>query len=74
MGYDTIMNLWFYDFQNVLNTYKNIVEERQKAEEEEYKKQGLDKNSMNPNSMMKNAQKNMPKIPSMGGMGKGFKL
>lgn len=71
MSYWDIMNLWFYDFQNILQTFKKIVEERNKAEEEEYKKQGLDKDSMNPNKMMANAQKNMPKTPKLGGSGYG---
>ena len=71
MDYNTIMSLWFYDFQNILKTFKSIVEQRNKAEEDEYKKQGYDKNNMNPNSMMKNAKSMMPKMPSMG---RGFKM
>lgn len=70
MGYFDIMNLWFYDFQNILNSYKNIIEARNKEEEEQAKKQGYDKNNLNPNTMMKNAAQNMPKIPKMS----GFKL
>ena len=41
MDYQTIMNLWMYDFQNILENYSKIVEERKKEEEkqnEEYEK------------------------------------
>lgn len=73
MGYNDIMNLWFYDFQNILNTYKDIIEERNKEEEEQAKKQGLDKNNLNPNNMMKNFQNSMSSMPKMPNMS-GFKL
>ena len=35
MQYDTIMGMLFYEFQNVLETYSNILEERREAEEKE---------------------------------------
>ena len=71
MGYWDIMNLWFYDFENILLSYQSIIEKRNKEEEDRYKKQGMDKDSLNPNSLMKSAQKSMPKLPSFGS---GFKL
>lgn len=73
MGYFDIMNLWFYDLENILKSYQKIVEDRKKAEEEEYKKQGIDRDSLNPNKMMSDAQKRMPtKMPRMGGSGFKF--
>ena len=33
MDYQTIMNLWMYDFQNILENYSKIVEERKKEED-----------------------------------------
>jgi hypothetical protein len=65
MQYDTIMNLDFYIFENILEHYSNILEERKKAEEEEMKKQGYDEKNMNPQNMMHQAQKNMPKMPNI---------
>lgn len=73
MGYWDIMNLWFYDFQNILNTYQSIIEKRNKEEEDQAKKQGFDKNSMSPNGMMKNMKGMMPSIPKMPSFG-GVKL
>ena len=52
MDYQTIMNLWMYDFQNILENYSKIVEERKKEEEkqnEEYEK----KYNMSPDKYMK---------------------
>lgn len=63
MSYDTIMNLQFYIFENILNHYSAILEERKKEEEDEAKKQGYDGNQSAEN-MMKQAQKNMPKLPT----------
>ncbi len=65
MQYDTIMNLDFYIFENILSHYSDILEERKKAEEEEYKKQGYDEKKYNPESMMHQAQKSMPKMPTV---------
>lgn len=64
MSYDTIMNLQFYIFENILSHYSDILEERKKAEKEEAEKQGYDGNQT-PENMMKQAQKNMPKIPNI---------
>lgn len=64
MSYDTIMNLQFYIFENILNHYSDILEERKKAEKEEAEKQGYDK-EQTPESMMRQAQKSMPKIPTI---------
>lgn len=65
MQWDIIMNLNFYDFQNILDSYTRILEERKAAEEEEAKKQGYDEKNMNPQTMMNQAQKNMPKMPNL---------
>ena len=73
MGYWDIMNLWFYDLEYILKSYQAILEERQKAEEEQAKKQGYDPKKYSPDSMMKNVKGSMPKMPSMPNMG-GFKL
>jgi len=65
MSYDTIMNLQFYIFENLLNHYSAILEERKKAEKEEMKSQGYDEKNYSPDSMMRQAQKNMPKMPTI---------
>ena len=65
MSYDTIMNLQFYIFENILNHYSAILEERKKAEKEEMKSQEYDEKNYSPDSMMRQAQRNMPKIPSI---------
>ena len=65
MSYDTIMNLQFYIFENILNHYSAILEERKKAEKEEMKSQGYDEKNYSPDSMMRQAQRNMPKIPNI---------
>lgn len=70
MDYNTIMNLWFYDFQNILASFQRILEQRNKAEEDEAKRQGYDTNKFTPNNLMKSAN-NMMKSP-MGGS--GFKM
>lgn len=67
MGYNDIMSLWFYDFQNILMSYKNIIEQRNKEEQDQAKKQGFDKNNLNPNNMMKSMQSSIPKMPSFSG-------
>ena len=65
MSYDTITNLQFYIFENILNHYSAILEERKKAEKEEMKSQGYDEKNYSPDSMMRQAQKNMPKMPTI---------
>ena len=65
MQYDTIMNLQFYVFQNLLEHYSAILEERKKAEDDEMKKQGYDEKNYSPDSIMRQAQKNMPKMPTI---------
>ena len=65
MSYDTIMHLQFYIFENILNHYSAILEERKKAEKEEMKSQGYDEKNYSPDSMMRQAQKNMPKMPTI---------
>jgi len=63
MQWDVIMSLNFYDFQNILDSYTRILEERKEEEEAEMKRNGYDEKSMNPQNMMRQAQKNMPKPP-----------
>ena len=65
MQWDTIMNLNFYDFQNILESYTRILEERKKAEEEESKKGGYDEKKYNSDNMMNKVQKSMPKMPTI---------
>ena len=65
MSYYTIMNLQFYIFENILNHYSAILEERKKAEKEEMKSQGYDEKNYSPDSMMRQAQHSMPKMPNI---------
>ena len=65
MDYQTIMGLQYYIFENLLSRYSEILDERKKAEEEEAKKQGYDQTKYNPDSMMRQAQKGMPKLPEI---------
>ena len=65
MQYDTIMGMLFYEFQNILETYSAILEERREEEEKEAEENGLDYSKYTPDSMMKNAQGYMSKMPSM---------
>ena len=51
-------------------TYQEIIEKRNKEEEQQAKNQGFDKNKMSPDGMMKGMKgmlPSMPKMPSMGG-------
>ena len=41
MQYDTIMGMLFYEFQNVLEAYSHILEERREEEEKEAAKNGI---------------------------------
>lgn len=63
--WDTIMNMNFYDFQNILESYSRILEERREEEKKQAKEQGYDPKDYNPNNMMKQAQKSMPKMPNI---------
>ena len=65
MQYDTIMGMLFYEFQNVLETYSQILEERREEEEKEYAENGIDTSKYNPDRMMKNAQGYMSKMPNI---------
>lgn len=68
MQYDTIMGMLFYEFQNVLETYSQILEERKEAEEKENAENGFDPSEYTPDKMMRNAQNYMSKsgqMPSM---------
>ena len=68
MQYDTIMGMLFYEFQNVLETYSSILEERREEEEKEAAENGFDPSDYTPDRMMRNAQSYMPKSPTMSGM------
>jgi hypothetical protein len=73
MQYDTIMGMLFYEFQNVLETYSTILEERREEEEKEYAEQESKYSNYTPENMMRNAQNyipnssmsNIPQMPSM---------
>ena len=68
MQYDTIMGMLFYEFQNVLETYSAILEERREEEEKEYAENGMDPSDYTPDKMMRNAQNYMSKMPNIPGM------
>lgn len=68
MQYDTIMGMLFYEFQNVLETYSQILEERREEEEKEAAENGLDPDDYTPDKMMRNAQSYMSKSHTMSGM------
>ena len=70
MQYDTIMGMLFYEFQNVLETYSKILEERREEEEKEYEESGFDPSEYSSDKMMRNAQNYMSKMPSMPSMPK----
>ena len=65
MQYDTIMGMLFYEFQNVLETYSTILEERREEEEKEAAENGLDTSKYSPDKMMRDAQNRMPNMPQM---------
>ena len=65
MQYDTIMGMLFYEFQNVLEAYSHILEERKEAEEKEASENGIDASKYTPDRMMRNAQNYMSKMPNM---------
>lgn len=65
MQYDTIMGMLFYEFQNVLETYSAILEERKEEEEKEYEENGFDMSKYNPDKIMRSAQNQMMNIPNM---------
>lgn len=68
MQYDTIMGMLFYEFQNILETYSAILEERREEEEKEYDENGMSPSNYSADKMMRNAQGYMPKAPSMPSM------
>lgn len=65
MQWNVIMDLYFYDFQNILQRYSKILDDRKKDEDEEMKKQGYDESKYTPDNMMNKVQKSMPKIPNI---------
>lgn len=60
--WDTIMNLPFYDLQNVLESYTRILKERKEEEEKEMKSQGYNPEDYRPENMQRVLQSNMPKM------------
>ncbi len=70
MQYDTIMGMLFYEFQNVLETYSVILEERRKEEEKEYSENEINYSNYNTERIMRNAQNYIPKYPQMTNMPK----
>lgn len=65
MQYDTIMGMLFYEFQNILETYSQILEQRREEEEKEAAENGIDFSDYSTNNMMRNAQNYMSKMPNM---------
>ena len=65
MQYDTIMGMLFYEFQNILETYSQILEERKEEEEKEAAENGIDFNNYSPEKLMRNASSYMSKSPKM---------
>lgn len=65
MQYDTIMGMLFYEFQNVLETYSQILEERREEEEKEASENGFDTQKYSPDSMVRSAQNYMSKMPNI---------
>ena len=65
MQYDTIMGMLFYEFQNVLESYSDILEKRREEEEKEAEENGIDPSSYSTDKMMKNAHNYMSKMPNM---------
>lgn len=70
MQYDTIMGMLFYEFQNVLESYSTILEERKEAEEKENAENGIDYNKYTPDKMMRSAQNYISKSPNIPNMPK----
>ena len=70
MQYDTIMGMLFYEFQNILETYSSILEERREEEEKEVADNGYDISDYSSNPIMRNAQNFMSKMPQIQSMPK----
>lgn len=70
MQYDTIMGMLFYEFQNVLEAYSDILEERREEEEKEAAENGIDPSDYSIDKMMKNANNYMTKMPNIPSMPK----
>ena len=70
MQYDTIMGMLFYEFQNVLETYSKILEERRDEEEKENEENGINYSNYSPDRMVRTAQNYMSKMPQMPNMHK----
>jgi hypothetical protein len=64
MDYSTIMGLWMYDFQNILDRYAKMVEERkdeERRQNEEYEK----KFGGSPDKILKQYTPQIGKMPNM---------
>lgn len=64
MDYQTIMSLWYYDLENIMESYSNILEERENAEKKRAKEQGYNYNT-SPKDLMNNAKSMIPKMPNL---------
>ena len=62
MSYDTIMNLDFYIFENILDHYTKILEDRKKQEDDEMKKQ---EDKYSPEATMRQQQRYAPQMPKL---------
>jgi hypothetical protein len=56
-----VENMPYYEYEFIVQNLIDILKEKQEAEEGQSKQYG----DMNPNSMMKNAQKSLPKMPNI---------
>ena len=64
MGYDTIMGLWMYDFQNILERYTKMIEERNEAEKKQ-NEEAEKKYNLSPDKYMRQAnQASNVKVPN----------
>jgi len=59
-----IEGMSYYEYEYITQNLIDILKEKQDAEERSHKGQS---DSMNVNSMMKDAKKSLPSMPSMGG-------
>lgn len=65
MDYNTIMSLFYYDLENIMESYANILEDRNKEDAKRAKEQGIDYTNTNPKDMLNSTAKSiMPKMPN----------
>jgi hypothetical protein len=65
MDYATIMNLWMYDFQNILERYGKMIEERKEDEKKQNEEFEKSYPIPSPDKYLKGYGSNFPKIPNM---------